>query len=134
MSLQVLKRELQKMKSELKQFKTTQKKIEQLSCNKNNKDKCNKPTNKVSTYLPFLYQPTATGTLKNLIRLVEVLRNKGFKILRSQFSIVSSMWRTKFCYLSSSIQIVLNSRNLGFFFFKEARWGQLHFLSILLMK
>ena len=46
MSLQVLKRELQKMKSELKQVKTTQKKIEQLSCNKNNKDKCNKPTNK----------------------------------------------------------------------------------------
>ena len=45
-SLQVLKRELQKMKSELKQVKTTQKKIEQLSCNKNNKDKCNKPTNK----------------------------------------------------------------------------------------
>ena len=46
MSLQVLKRELQKMKSELKQVKTTQKKIEQLSCNKNNKDKCNKPSNK----------------------------------------------------------------------------------------
>ena len=36
MSLQVLKRELQKMKSELKQVKTTQIKIEQLSCNKTN--------------------------------------------------------------------------------------------------
>ena len=34
------------MKSELKQVKTTQKKIEQLSCNKTNKDRCNKPTNK----------------------------------------------------------------------------------------